>query len=545
MLKLTNSVRLQLRLAFAFVIVISFVSTAIAIWRFQVLSAETEALTHRPLVKERLIGQWLLNLSVSTKRTAAVARAADPALATAFAEESRQSSERTNALQEKVASLLDTQEERQRFADAAEARKLFIDTRDRVMQLKAKGSNDEGLALYEHSFTPAAQRYVDQVQAMLTLQQQSIDVSAGTMLRQAHHAELAIISLCAVTLIGSLAAWALFSRSLFRRLGGEPSMAAAIATDIAAGNLAVEIALQAGDRNSLLHALLRLRDSLADIVGQVRDGSTSIAASIDAVTAETQDLAMRTERQAAALEESASSMQQLTEDVRRSEEYVEQARQLALDASTVAQQGGGMVKELVDVMGTIDASSARIADIVSVIDGIAFQTNILALNAAVEAARAGEQGRGFAVVATEVRALAQRSATAAREIKGLIDDSTQRAASGADLAGRAGASMAAIVDGIGGVTGMMDRIVISTHEQSSGIRQVHQAISDMDEVTQQNAALAEESAVASQTMREQALALSRQVAMFKLEDEKPATPRHMRSAPPGTRRLASPGFASA
>jgi methyl-accepting chemotaxis protein len=516
MLKLTHNVRLQLRLAFAFVIALSFLSTALAIWRFQCLTAETEALIHRPLAKERLLARWLLNLSVSAKRTAAVARAADPDLAQAFAEEARASSERTSNLQRAVAALLDTDEEKAGFATAAEARRGFIDTRDRVMALKAQGRNEDGRALYEQGFTQAAQAYLDSVEAMLALQQRTIDDSAAGMLQQANRAALVMIVLCLVTLAGSLAAVLLFSRALFRRLGGEPALAAAVAREIAAGNLGVRIAVSPGDHGSLLHALKRMRDGLTGIVGQVRQGTAVIGASIDTVAAENQELARRTERQASALEESAAAVHQLTRDVKQSAEDVEQARLLVLEAAAAARRSGSMVGDLVEVMGRIDASSARIADIVAIMDGIAFQTNLLALNAAVEAARAGSHGRGFAVVATEVRALALRSASAAKEIKALVEESTARASKGAALAGRAGAGMAEIVDSVGGVTALMDRIATSSREQASGVRQVYQAIAELDQATQQNAALAEESAVASETMREHAVGLAKQVAVFRV-----------------------------
>jgi len=528
----TDSVRTQLRITFAFIILISFLSTAIAIWRLQVLSAETEALTQRPLAKERLISQWLLNLSVSTKRTAAVARASDPELAKVFAEESRQSSERTNGLQDRVEQLLDSLDERSQFAAAVEARKHFIGERDRVMQLKGEGRNDEALALYDRSFVGSAQRYVDGVTGLLALQQQAIDQRARQVLDQAHDSEKVLTLLCAVTLAGSIAAWLLFSRTLFRRLGGEPAVAAAVAREIAAGNLEVAIPLQPDDRRSLLFALQRMRDSLAGIVGQVRQGTTAIGDAIESMAVETRELARRTESQAAALEETASSMNELTHAVQQSEANAEQANRLALEASTVARQGGAMVGELVDTMDAINASSSRIVDIISVIDGIAFQTNILALNAAVEAARAGEQGRGFAVVATEVRALAQRSASAAKEIKDLIDDSTRRVAGGTALAGRAGTTMAGIVESIGRVTGIMDEILGSSREQSSGIQQVHQAIADMDGMTQQNATLVEESATASQAMREQALALAQLVAVFQVGGQPAAAHQPARALAP-------------
>ena len=516
-----TSVRTQLRIAFAFVIIISALATAVAIWRLQLMSHETEALTQRPLVKERLASQWLLNTSVSAKRTAAVARSTDPELAKAFAAESTESSRRTSILQDKVGELLDTPEEQALFAAIGEARTRYIASRDRVMRLKTEGQATEAMALYEREFVPATQLYLDKVSALQALQHQTIDAGAKAVLDGASKSTTMLVSLCLLTLAGSIAASMLFARSLFRRLGGEPAVAAHIAGEIAAGKLDVPVTLRPGDRSSLLYDLQRMRDSLADIVGQVRGGTTTIGASVEAMAREAQELSRRTESQAAALEQTASSMNELAHAVQHSAASAVEANTLAETASAVARQGGAMVGQLVDTMGAINASSARIVDITGVIDGIAFQTNILALNAAVEAARAGEQGRGFAVVAGEVRNLAQRSAAAAKEIKELIDDSTRRVSNGADLAGRAGATMTGIVESIGRVTAIMGEIVDSSKEQASGIQQVHGAVADMDSVTQQNATLVEESAAATKSMKEQAARLASLVAVFRLADQAP------------------------
>jgi len=521
----TASVRNQLRFAFAVIIVLSFVSTAIAIWRLQVLSDDTQALTQRPLAKERLISGWLLNTSVAAKRTLSIARSADPELATFFAAETQDSTTRTTALQKQVGALLDTPEEHTLFEQIATTRQRYIATRDRVMALRAAGNDAEARKYFDEEFLPAVTSYLGNVKALLELQQKEIDTRVAAVLARADHSSHILTGLCFATLAFSIAAGTLFARALFRRLGGEPAAAAKVAAEIAGGNLCVAVPVAAGDKQSLMAALERMRASLAAIVADVREGTGTIGTAIATMAGETQDLSRRTESQAQALEETASSMEELTQAVGQNAGSAEEANRMADDAALVAQQGGAMVGQLVDTMGAINASSARVVDIIAVIDGIAFQTNILALNAAVEAARAGEQGRGFAVVAAEVRALAQRSGAAAKEIKDLIDASTQRVADGATLAGQAGQTMRDIVDSIGRVTGIMNEIVASSREQASGIGQVNQAIVQMDGVTQQNASLVEKSATATRAMHEQAQALAELVALFRVDaGTRPATP---------------------
>jgi methyl-accepting chemotaxis protein len=540
----TSSVRNQLRFTFAIIIVLSFLSTAIAIWRLQVLADDTQSLTQRPFAKERLISSWLLNTSVGVKRTAVITRASDPDLAKAYADEARESSARGTELLKKVGELLDTPEERALMDQITAVRKTYTESRNQVTALKAEGKNDEARALFDKVYTPAAEAYVGKSNDLLAMQQRAIDGRVATVLASATRSSKVLVALCVATLVFSIIAGLVFVRSLFRRLGGEPAAAAMVAAEIAAGNLRVAVPLDgssgnAGDaQDSLMAALERMRASLADIVGQVRHGATSIGSSIASMAGETQELSQRTESQASALEETASSMEELTQTIAHSASSAEQANQLAADASTVARQGGAMVGQLVDTMGAIDASSKRIVDIISVIDGIAFQTNILALNAAVEAARAGEQGRGFAVVAAEVRALAQRSASAAKEIKGLIDASTERVAQGSTLAGQAGETMQGIVEGIGRVSAIMSEIVSSSREQASGIAQVNQAITQMDGSTQQNAALVEESAAATRSMQEQAGQLAQVVALFQVDAPAAASQPVARVAVPARRALA-------
>jgi methyl-accepting chemotaxis protein len=541
--KLTASVRNQLRFAFAIVIILSFVSTAVAIWRLQVLADDTNELTHRPLAKERLVSSWLLNISMSAKRTAAIARASDGELAKLFADETVQQSKRTSELQKQVGDMLDTNEEKALFAQIGEARQQYLESRDRLMALKAEGKAEEARALYDKSFAGIMDHYIDKVKELLALQQKSIGARTGEVLGSAHQSSTVLVCLCLATLVFSIGAAHRFARTLFRRLGGEPALATSVASEIAAGNLRVEVKVADGDQASLMAALKRMRDSLAGIVGQVREGTTAIGESISEMSSEAQELSRRTESQAAALEETASSIEQLTQGIQHSTDNAEQANELAAKASQVAQQGGAMVGQLVETMGTINESSSRIADIIGVIDGIAFQTNILALNAAVEAARAGEQGRGFAVVAGEVRALAQRSAAAAKEIKVLIDDSTGRVTEGSTLAGKAGETMKGIVAGIDRVSGIMNDIVASSREQASGIAQVNQAITQMDGATQQNAALVEESAAATLAMQEQSLKLKELVAVFQVDVAARAPAAAARPALPARKPAPAPAAA--
>ncbi|WP_272492111.1 methyl-accepting chemotaxis protein [Massilia phyllostachyos] len=353
-----------------------------------------------------------------------------------------------------------------------------------------------------------------------------------------------MLALVAGSVCAGIGLGVLITRGLTRQLGGEPAYAAGIARRIADGDLTMEVVLRPGDGDSMLAAMKTMRDSLARIVGQVRSGTETIASASGQIAIGNMDLSSRTEEQASSLEETASSMEELTSTVQQNADNARQANALAATASQVAERGGMVVSQVVDTMASINASSNKIVDIIGVIDGIAFQTNILALNAAVEAARAGEQGRGFAVVASEVRTLAQRSAAAAKEIKLLIDDSVAKVDAGARLVDSAGATMDEVVASVRRVTDIMGEISSASLEQSSGIEQINTAVVQMDQVTQQNASLVEEAAAAAESLQEQAARLAGLVAVFKLGGEAPASApaASMRRAAPAT-RLAAPALA--
>jgi len=333
------------------------------------------------------------------------------------------------------------------------------------------------------------------------------------------HATILSYGLMLLGAVVAAVAGMLVSRSITRPLGA----AVEAAQSVAAGDLRTIIEVQSSDETGqLLQALKDMTGSLQTIVAQVRGGAETIAVASDEIARGNLDLSSRTEQQAGAIEETASSMEEMTATVQRNAENAQQASMLAISACDVASRGGRMVEQVVGTMGSISESSRKIVDIISVIDGIAFQTNILALNAAVEAARAGEQGRGFAVVAGEVRNLAHRSASAAKEIKELINDSVARVEAGNQLVGEAGATMGEIVASVRRVMDIIAEISQASTEQGAGIAQVNVAVGEMDTATQQNAALVEEAAAAAESLREQTLALNEVVSVFRLEDARVA-----------------------
>jgi methyl-accepting chemotaxis protein len=368
---------------------------------------------------------------------------------------------------------------------------------------------------------PGVQEEVDKLYAIIKFEPWDWIIGYGDYIDDIEHAFwrntiiLLLISAALLLVIVALAGDML--RTLVRQLGGEPQYTADVVKQIAQGNLVVDVQTQPKDQTSILHAVQVMRDNLARLVRQVRESTDAITTASAEIASGNGDLSARTESQASALEETAASMEELTSTVQQNAENARQANALAVAASDAAARGGTVAEQVMSTMASIDESSRKIVDIISVIDGIAFQTNILALNAAVEAARAGEQGRGFAVVAGEVRNLAGRSAEAAKEIKRLIDDSVSKVSAGTALVKQAGDSMQEIVDGVQRVTQVVAEISSASAEQSAGIAQVNHAIAQMDQSTQQNAALVEEALAAAQSLRQQAQALSQTMDQFRVD----------------------------
>ncbi|KKO62462.1 Methyl-accepting chemotaxis protein II [Janthinobacterium sp. KBS0711] len=389
---------------------------------------------------------------------------------------------------------------------------------------------------------PVQKKWMEALEQLAVLEDKLNEQMQADARKAFDSARLFMIILGVLAVAMGVAAALVITRGLLKQLGGEPDYTASIAGSIANGDLSIGIHTQPSDTSSLLAEMKEMRNSLVGIVGQVRVGTETIGTASREIADGNIDLSSRTEMQASALEKTASAMEELTSTVKQNADNAREANKLAATASDVAIKGGSVVSQVVDTMSSINESAKKIVDIIGVIDGIAFQTNILALNAAVEAARAGEQGRGFAVVASEVRNLAQRSAGAAKEIKILIDDSAEKTERGTRLVGQAGVTMGEVVDSVRRVTDIMSEIASASQEQSAGIEQVNLSIIEMDGMTQQNAALVEQAAAAAQSLQDQAAELAHVVSIFKLVEgeEKPVAyvPAPVAAAPVAVRKPA-------
>ena len=402
---------------------------------------------------------------------------------------------------------------RELLKKVTDGRVLFRAEQDKFMELVKADKKVEVIALMQGAFRKTQNDYIKSVNELVDFQTEVMTEDGKAAGAVADAAQRMMLILSAVAALATV----FFAWFITRSITVPLNEAVQVAQRVAAGDLTSNVEVKSKDETGqLMLALKDMNDSLKKIVGEVRSGTEAIGSGTKQIASGNADLSQRTEEQASSLEETASSMEELTSTVKQNAENAKQANQLALGASTVAVKGGQVVSEVVTTMSSINESSKKIVDIIGVIDGIAFQTNILALNAAVEAARAGEQGRGFAVVASEVRNLAQRSAAAAKEIKALIGDSVDKVGAGTKLVDEAGKTMEEIVNSVKRVTDIMSEITAASQEQSAGIEQVNQAITQMDEVTQQNAALVEEAAAAAESLEEQAQNLQAAVAIFNI-----------------------------
>jgi methyl-accepting chemotaxis protein len=505
-----NVLNFRLLLAFGVTIALIAIAGAVAGWftwstqrHFAALYADTRGSGELGKANSAL---WQLRYSIAT-----AAHADEAGVRKAQAEEAQTFKAVNDALDVYARSELSAEEARG-LASLREAVQRYAEVRPRWFQLRLEGKDDEARTYRAANTTPTGAALVKALNGQIDLQakaageaHQHLDAGAATV-------RVLVIGVCAVALAVAafLAVW------VVRVLTGPVARATEVANSIARGHLSNEIPADNGPMGNLLAALREMQSSLASTVSTVRSNAENVAIAGTQIAQGNNDLSARTDQQASALEQTASSMEQLGSTVRQNASNAEQANQLALGASTVAIKGGEVVAQVVDTMKGINDSSKKIADIIGVIDGIAFQTNILALNAAVEAARAGEQGRGFAVVAGEVRSLAQRSAEAAREIKTLIGTSVDKVEAGSKLVQDAGSTMEEIVASVRRVTDIIGEISAATAEQSNGIGQVNTAVKQLDDMTQQNASLVEQSAAAAESLKEQAIKLNSVVSTFRL-----------------------------
>ncbi|ACT08845.1 methyl-accepting chemotaxis sensory transducer [Dickeya chrysanthemi Ech1591] len=431
----------------------------------------------------------------------------------------------------RIGELANSPKEKALFDGINQVRPASLAATQKAIAFSQENKLDEAKAVIMNEVKPAQENYFKAIGDMVSYQKSDTRRSADDAGQSANFAGVLMLILTGLsTVLGIAIAWAI-TRRIKKLLGGEPAYASDIARQIAGGNLVINVELQAGDSSSLLAVMEDMRARLRGIVQQVHDSSSSISTGSREIAIGSNDLSRRTEEQAASVQETAASMEQISQTIRQNGDTVREAAQLATAASQTATKGNDVVNNVINTMDDISTSSRKIGDIITVIDGIAFQTNILALNAAVEAARAGEQGRGFAVVAGEVRSLAQRSASAAREIKELITTSMEKVESGSRLVGHAGETMSDIVTQAQHVADLISEIGVTTQEQESGISQINQAITQMDSITQQNAALVEESASAADSLSEQAEKLVELMGVFTIGHTSATPPPRRQSRP--------------
>ena len=535
----------RLGISFTITLALLVVIMALGISRMTLIYAHLEDITKINNVQSQLavtLRETIAARAIASRNLALMTKEADMRAEMLHIEEQTTIyTEAEEKLNEMFASLPGTTEEEKaimvklRINDA-----VATPIMDRVIELGLNNQPEEAITVLINDLRPAQKELMETISTMITLQTKLNEQVVADAEQAYVRARGLIFALTGFAIVFGAGVALFITRSVTRPL----SQAVKVAETVASGDLTAHIEIDSQDETGqLLLALKNMNASLVGIVSEVRAGTDTIATTSSQIAAGNQELSTRTEGQASSLEETAASMEEMTSTVKQNADNARQANQLALSASSVAVKGGSVVSQVVSTMDLINTSSRKIVDIIGVIDGIAFQTNILALNAAVEAARAGEQGRGFAVVAAEVRNLAQRSAAAAKEIKTLIDDSVNKVEEGSKQVAEAGKTMDEIVGSVKHVTDIMAEITAASQEQTSGIEQINQAIAQMDQVTQQNAALVEEASTAADSLQEQAASLSEVVSVFKLNHEPAEGPvRRMTTRQPAA-AVKRPGMA--
>jgi methyl-accepting chemotaxis protein len=509
-LNIANRLRLGFGLLVVFIVVLAFVGTK----SLGKLHDATNDLSKGVWPRARLANLALDNVRGSMGRVGELVAVDDPATLAKGSERLAANLEAVDKALRELEPLLVTPAGKALLAESKERRNTYVVLVGKVRALMKEGKQDEARVLAFGKTYEALHALAGTLRKQVDFQAERFDGLAADAEATYATALRIIAGVASAAVLLAIAAAVVITRSVVQPL----NRAIEVARTVAAGDLTSRIDVQGRDEAAqMMHALKDMNASLAKLVSEVRTGSDEIATAASEIATGNLELSSRTEQQAGALEETASSMDEMTSTVRQNAENALQANRLAAGASDVARRGGQVVARVVETMGDIDTASRKIVEIIAVIDGIAFQTNILALNAAVEAARAGEQGRGFAVVASEVRSLAQRSAGAAKEIKQLIDDSVSKVSLGSQLVGQAGSTMDEVVSSVQRVTDIMGEISSASREQEGGITQINHAITEMDSVTQQNAALVEEAAGAAGSLQEQADRLAQLVSVFRVD----------------------------
>ncbi len=504
----------RLTLGFGIVLLLTLSITIVALWRLHNSTSAMRAMMDVPLRKERLVADWYRNIHTAVRRVTAIARSSDPSLAQFFAQDQTESTHESSEYQKTIESLLSDEEEKRLFEETSALRAQYMAQRNEVMRLKSEGKFAEANKALDEQVVPTAKAFLAGVHALSEYQRATIDSIARAIDTSNNNSgKLLLVFGILALAFGTLCAW-MITRSIVLPL----ATAVRAARQVAAGDLRALLPTQSDDEvGQLLNAFAAMQGALSEMIRDIRESTEYISSASSEIANGNVNLSERTEETASSLQQTAVSLEQISSTVRQSADSAGAARESAALSVSAAARGGAVISQVVLTMDEISVSSKRIAEIVGVIDNIAFQTNILSINAAVEAAHAGAEGKGFGVVAGEVRNLAQRCTLAAKEIRTLINVSTEKVETGARLVLDAGSAMNEIVRSAEHVAALISEISAAYAEQSKGVSQVNCAVGQIDTVTQHNSALVEESAAATEGLKEQALRLAKAVSIFRFD----------------------------